>query len=359
MDSLGLVNANGRIYEPTIGRFMSVDPVYQAPTNTQSVNPYSYVMNNPLSLVDPSGYTADAACNTGQSGSTASCDPSNQEKEDPKPTSTGRLYKGHNDSGSMDHLAGTKLAAFDKAVQNRLSGATGVLDHGRAAVSFSNGGDGGQKTQDLDTSGHLVADIGKQSKVGNVTNAGDRGNAVADDGERMLEQASGMSKTQLDDIEAEQSQGQLLADNDHPLGYYLPNFEGGIANAITGFGDGAYKAMTLGIGDLSMIRNVAGIDGNVSYDSSAYTYGKFAGEADVGIAMLRAGGRGMRVDGPSAGLKYGNGRIGAIRRNEYGIRLDYHPLRPGGPPVLHINIGKGGESFHIPLYNPDWFGGGK
>ena len=35
-----------------------MDPVYQAPSNSQSVNPYSYAMNNSLSLVDPSGYTA-------------------------------------------------------------------------------------------------------------------------------------------------------------------------------------------------------------------------------------------------------------------------------------------------------------
>jgi len=30
--------------------------VYLAPTNGQTLNPYSYVMNNPLSLTDPSGY---------------------------------------------------------------------------------------------------------------------------------------------------------------------------------------------------------------------------------------------------------------------------------------------------------------
>jgi len=52
------MHMNGRVYDPMIGRFMSVDPVYQAPTNSQSVNPYSYVMNNPLSLVDPSGYAS-------------------------------------------------------------------------------------------------------------------------------------------------------------------------------------------------------------------------------------------------------------------------------------------------------------
>ena len=54
---------NGRIYDYNVGRFMSVDPVIQSPTNTQSVNPYSYIMNNPMSGTDPTGYTS---CPQGQ-----------------------------------------------------------------------------------------------------------------------------------------------------------------------------------------------------------------------------------------------------------------------------------------------------
>ena len=41
LDNVGLIHMNGRVYDPMIGRFMSVDPVYQAPTNSQSVNPYT------------------------------------------------------------------------------------------------------------------------------------------------------------------------------------------------------------------------------------------------------------------------------------------------------------------------------
>jgi uncharacterized protein RhaS with RHS repeats len=47
---------NGRIYDPLLGRFLSADLVVQAPGNLQSYNRYAYVMNNPLSLVDPSGF---------------------------------------------------------------------------------------------------------------------------------------------------------------------------------------------------------------------------------------------------------------------------------------------------------------
>ena len=46
----------GRVYDPLTGRFLSADPFVQAPDNLQSLNRYSYVLNNPLSYVDPSGY---------------------------------------------------------------------------------------------------------------------------------------------------------------------------------------------------------------------------------------------------------------------------------------------------------------
>ena len=51
-----IIHMNGRIYDPTLGRFLQADPHIQAPKNSQNLNRYSYVLNNPLSLVDPSGY---------------------------------------------------------------------------------------------------------------------------------------------------------------------------------------------------------------------------------------------------------------------------------------------------------------
>lgn len=58
LDLVGLIHMNGRVYDSVIGRFVSADPLIQAPDNLQSLNRYTYVMNNPLSLVDPSGYTS-------------------------------------------------------------------------------------------------------------------------------------------------------------------------------------------------------------------------------------------------------------------------------------------------------------
>ena len=55
LDGVGLVHMNGRVYEPSLGRFLSPDPWVQEPYNTQSYNRYSYLFNNALSSVDPSG----------------------------------------------------------------------------------------------------------------------------------------------------------------------------------------------------------------------------------------------------------------------------------------------------------------
>lgn len=47
---------NGRVYDPNIGRFLSADPLVQAPEYTQSFNRYAYVWNNPLKMTDPTGF---------------------------------------------------------------------------------------------------------------------------------------------------------------------------------------------------------------------------------------------------------------------------------------------------------------
>ena len=50
-----LINMNGRLYDPLLGRFLSTDNFVQEPGSTQSFNRYSYCLNNPLKYNDPSG----------------------------------------------------------------------------------------------------------------------------------------------------------------------------------------------------------------------------------------------------------------------------------------------------------------
>jgi RHS repeat-associated protein len=53
---VGLVNMNGRVYDPLVGRFLSPDPNIQFVADLQSYNRYSYALNNPLRNTDPTGY---------------------------------------------------------------------------------------------------------------------------------------------------------------------------------------------------------------------------------------------------------------------------------------------------------------
>jgi RHS repeat-associated protein len=48
-----------RYYDPAIGRFISPDSIVQEYTNPQTLNRYSYVINNPLIYKDPTGHWGD------------------------------------------------------------------------------------------------------------------------------------------------------------------------------------------------------------------------------------------------------------------------------------------------------------
>ncbi|MBE6262013.1 MAG: hypothetical protein E7107_14580 [Prevotella sp.] len=55
MPEFGLINMNGRLYDPVLGRFLSPDNYVQLPDFSQSFNRYSYCLNNPLKYTDPNG----------------------------------------------------------------------------------------------------------------------------------------------------------------------------------------------------------------------------------------------------------------------------------------------------------------
>jgi RHS repeat-associated protein len=55
-DDLALINQQGRLYDPALGRFLSPDPIVGRPLSSESWNAYSYVRNSPLDLVDPDGF---------------------------------------------------------------------------------------------------------------------------------------------------------------------------------------------------------------------------------------------------------------------------------------------------------------
>lgn len=58
IQNMGLINMNGRLYDPKLHRFLQPDNLVQEPFNTQNYNKYAYVLNNPLKYTDPSGEEA-------------------------------------------------------------------------------------------------------------------------------------------------------------------------------------------------------------------------------------------------------------------------------------------------------------
>ncbi len=55
MPEFALINMNGRIYDPVLGRMLSPDINIADAGSTQAFNRYSYANNNPLKYTDPSG----------------------------------------------------------------------------------------------------------------------------------------------------------------------------------------------------------------------------------------------------------------------------------------------------------------
>ena len=58
MIGLGIYHYQSRFYSPKIGRFLSADTIVPSHTNPQSLNRFSYTLNNPLRYTDPTGHYA-------------------------------------------------------------------------------------------------------------------------------------------------------------------------------------------------------------------------------------------------------------------------------------------------------------
>jgi hypothetical protein len=105
---------NGRVFDYQLGRFLSVDPVVDG-HGSQALNPYSYVGNNPLSGVDPTGYRK--SCTTMTGSHIATCEEEKSETPAQAGPSTGGnggaragsapgpAARETSEHGSSDHIA--------------------------------------------------------------------------------------------------------------------------------------------------------------------------------------------------------------------------------------------------------------
>ena len=70
-DELGLVNMRGRSFDPKLGRFLTTDPIVSNLYDGQSLNAYSYTLNNPLGAIRvlvwclQDTFTPQIACESG------------------------------------------------------------------------------------------------------------------------------------------------------------------------------------------------------------------------------------------------------------------------------------------------------
>lgn len=307
IDGTDVVHMNGRIYDSKLGRFLQADPVIQEPNNPQNFNRYTYVLNNPLSLTDPSGfsflgkvfkklrpfiaiaiYAPQFLAFLGEFGAVVAGGFLSGV------VSTGTLKGGLFGAFSAAAFAGVG-AAFDKfgtagnfAGSNFSSGAFGakVLAHGItggvmaelqggkfgsgfAAAGVTQAFSGGIDNLDKGTVGISAERVFAAAALGGTTSVltgGKFANAAI---------TAAFSRAFNDE-----RHGAVLDALEEEL-RFLPGFASDVA---VGFGDGAFRAITFGFGDLNDVRNTFGI-GPYMADQDVYS-GAFAlGGIDGGFAL--------------------------------------------------------------------------
>ncbi|WP_351019118.1 pre-toxin TG domain-containing protein [Shewanella sp. AC91-MNA-CIBAN-0169] len=126
-----LIHMNGRIYDFNIGRFLSVDPFLQFPENSQSANPYSYILNNPMSGTDPTGYC---------------------QAEDNMSDCSGSLKSG--ETKAITDADGKRVGTVGKDSNGTTYVTSGGKGDVKDAMAFTN------------NTGRFKSDVGKQNSIG-------------------------------------------------------------------------------------------------------------------------------------------------------------------------------------------------
>ena len=124
-DDLGLINMRGRIYDPSIRRFLSADPYVPHPLSGQSYNRYSYVLNNPTNLVDPTGFTDEYGWWNGSGGDWGAGGCIGQE-------CAGRSGLGFTSAGFTSNEGGGYSGSFKSGLASGTSGAPFHMSGGGA-----------------------------------------------------------------------------------------------------------------------------------------------------------------------------------------------------------------------------------
>ncbi len=170
LDQAELIHMNGRVYDYNVGRFMSVDPVIQSPTNSQSINPYSYLMNNPMSGIDPSGYcgTGTNIKNRDATGCRVTFDNSSTKNPNPNPNKQTHYNGSNNSQGVQQDVP--SVADLESIIEN--------ADKLPDGITFNNLDNTISQQNNINTIGNTslggigVLPLPNDNTVGNGTNVG-------------------------------------------------------------------------------------------------------------------------------------------------------------------------------------------
>ncbi|MER7931547.1 MULTISPECIES: RHS repeat-associated core domain-containing protein [unclassified Streptomyces] len=133
----GLIDIGAREHDPVLGRFVSLDPVFEA-TSSQELNGYTYTADNPVSQSDPTGLCADRDCPTrpapGYENTTPGHTPGKPKKsantlyEESKESYNGTAHTGSGD-GAATHGTTTRSKGLGEEIAfGKLAGISDALD---------------------------------------------------------------------------------------------------------------------------------------------------------------------------------------------------------------------------------------
>jgi RHS repeat-associated protein len=184
----GLYDYGARYYDPVLARFISPDPIEPEYSNPQTLNRYSYALNNPLRYTDPTGLYVEGRDAGGNriiidnAGRLLVIQPSGQYFIAYPPLPTGEVITFNSDHGFRVYSGGEQVAPSGMARTFIVLVATGGEDPGGLNpnvsappfdVPFTPGGGlgttGGKSLDDLSRSGQLKD---PSDKSGQRTRAG-------------------------------------------------------------------------------------------------------------------------------------------------------------------------------------------